>query len=518
MSENPASCQEFDQRWKSISEPGWEINEQVFSEFHAGTGKARKVLNCATPSARARQLTDFQMPKGWSPQKCLITSGRGHFEPGLEHWKYTPQIRPEAQLPQLLKLPRDHTNLSKSPWFQSSAQASGMLLNSRHLRYHHQLWHDLKPKTLRGLHTTLVFVTPQIGYSLTPHIRLQRAFWYLSALARSAGPAQLFPTQYLYPDANLAGLQHTPAPIFADLLPCTGGVNYPALECTPDPWGVITQFDQSDRNYGYPFHHITDSSSDITLNNVEPGVMLMPDGRRVWARNSESFVYATLDKRLGQDLMQDREQFSKLHALGRGTITHDGLPFQLPVEMQCMAFAVILTHWEINLDQPGDLTSYSIKTRHAAIRGFNFYQRVEPYYSSFMRLVHEVEKDPGFCTYPLATHLTHNWLGGNLCISDQASRSEREIGADLMRNYYLQQLDWMAGVFNLWNHVEFRKGSDLETNLNQDGLAFHQMRRMLKMDSHYFPRATKKVSAWPNLHPGWLEYDRKGITYSLPKV
>jgi len=32
-----------------------------------------------------------------------------------------------------------------------------------------------------------------------------------------------------------------------------------------------------------------------------------------------------------------------------------------------------------------------------------------------------------------------------------------------LRNYYLQQLDWSMGVYNLWNTVEFRRGSDLES-------------------------------------------------------
>jgi hypothetical protein len=52
------------------------------------------------------------------------------------------------------------------------------------LRYHHQLWNELRPKTLRGVHTTLVYVTPQLGFSLTPHIRLDKAFNYFAALSR----------------------------------------------------------------------------------------------------------------------------------------------------------------------------------------------------------------------------------------------------------------------------------------------------------------------------------------------
>ena len=87
------------------------------------------------------------------------------------------------------------------------------------------------------------------------------------------------------------------------------------------------------------------------------------------------------------------------------------LPFQLPVEMQCLIYGIVLTAWELEMDKPGDLTSYTLKTRHAAIRGFNYYQKVEPYYTNFMRMIAELGKDPDFRTYPLASHLTHSWLG-----------------------------------------------------------------------------------------------------------
>src|ERR1035437_9606277 len=61
--------------------------------------------------------------------------------------------------------------------------------------------------------------------------------------------------------------------------------------------------------------------------------------------------------------------------IDRGVVTHDGLPFNLPVEMQTAVFAVILSAWELEMDKPGDLTSYTLKTQHSAIRGYNFYQR-----------------------------------------------------------------------------------------------------------------------------------------------
>jgi hypothetical protein len=121
---------------------------------------------------QAKRLTDATFPTGWNPDKCLIASVGRKALPELEHWEYTPQIRAVPQLPHFKTLPPDHSTLVRSPWFQSPSQAAGFGLNARHLRYHHQLWNDLRPKTLRGMHTTLVYVTPQLGFSLTPHIRL----------------------------------------------------------------------------------------------------------------------------------------------------------------------------------------------------------------------------------------------------------------------------------------------------------------------------------------------------------
>ena len=57
------------ERWDAIVEPDWEVNESAFRRFHAGVGAKRNVLNCAVPLARARQLTDFQMPANWSVEK-----------------------------------------------------------------------------------------------------------------------------------------------------------------------------------------------------------------------------------------------------------------------------------------------------------------------------------------------------------------------------------------------------------------------------------------------------------------
>lgn len=505
------------QRWSALVEPGSAINQIVFAQHRAAT-PVRSVLNCAVPEARARQLTDFEMPAGWSPHLCLVSSGRGRFAEGLTSWRYQPLIRAEAQLPQLRPLPPAYTSLEKLPWFSAHSQCLGLRLNARLLRYHHDLWQELKPKTLRGVHTTLVYVTPQIGYSLTPHIQLRPAFRYFAALSRACGPVQLFPAKYLYPDAKLGELASAPAPIFSDVLPHTGGDWFPVLEATPDPWGVLAHYEQSDHYYGYPFARLADSSQDTVLHDGISGAMLLPDGRRVTARHSKSHVLATLDPKLQAELRLDRDAFLHARCLARGTVTHDGLPFQLPVELQCMVFAVVLTHWEMHLDKPGELEHYTLQTQHAAIRGFNYFQRVEPYYTNFMRMIRELSQDPDCCTYPLSTHLTHHWLGGNLQISNQASAAEAEIGADLMRNYYLQQLDWLAGVTNLWNHPAHRKQPDLEATLSPAGVAFHQMRRLIRHESYYYRRPTQRPSPWPNLHRGFIQLDRTAQVADLPRI
>ena len=87
-----------------------------------------------------------------------------------------------------------------------------------------------------------------------------------------------------------------------------------------------------------------------------------------------------------------------------------------------------------------------------------------------------------------------------------------------MRNFYLQQLDWQVGVANLWNHVQPRKSGGLAASLGQDGLLFHQMRRMLRFDSHLFHRPVKRPSLWPNLHPGWSQLDHYRESNQLPRI
>jgi hypothetical protein len=508
-------------RWDAITEPGWEVNQTTFRNFNRRHEHRREVLNCAIPMARAEQLTDFQLPANWDFDRCLQASiglggPQGRLPVGLENWSYTPHIRPVAQLPFLQPLPKEHANLKRSPWFQSPSQSHGMGINARHLRYHCDLWQELRPKTLRGVHTTLVYVTPQLGYSLTPHIKLDAVFNCFGSLARASGPVQIFPAQYLYPDARLSGLKSVPAAIFADVLPFLGAT-IPAMDVTPDSWGTLVRLGLRDCHYSYPFRALTNVTEDTLLRNYWRGETLLPNGQMAQARSSETFAYATLDAKLCNALQLEREAFMDAYCLDRGVISHDGLPFMLPVEMQAAVFAIILTAWELEMDRPGDLSAYRLRTRHAAIRGYNFYQRREPFYSNFMRLIHEVGKEPTFAAYPLASHLTFPWLAGNLQLPNQRSEPERVLGPDFLRSYLLQQLDWSMGVINLWNRTEFRRNLDLEGQLAFDGIAFHQMRPQLRPETHLFQRPSHPASFWPDSHPELLRFDQTFRTENLPK-
>jgi len=514
--------------WEFDESPGSEQTENVFSKFLQVHGKQRNVLNCAVPLARAKTLTDFEFPPGIDFKSCLV--GRCKCPEALKDWNYTPKIRAMTQLPQMQSLPKEHTSLIKVPWFQTAAPTNWLGINGQHLRYHYQLWQDIKPKVLQGVQTTIVMALPQLGFTLTPHIQTEKLSLFLGSLARGLTPAQLFPARYLYPDANLGEMADMPAPMFSDILPTTGGYIYPLCEGEPDPWRVLTYYDKTDKFYGYPFSRVKDSVEDFTLNNCVPGDTLLPDGTRGHARNSQSYVYATLDPKLKEDLKLGRKQFMEANCLVRGTVTHDGLPFQLPVEMQTMVHSIMLTHWKMELDKPGELKSYTLTTEHAAIRGFNYYQKVEPFYTNFMRMIQELSKDPTFKTYPLASHLTDSWLGGNVRVSNQLSRSEESRGFDLTRFYYGQQLDWLMGVCNLMNHTAFRTKSDraglvsktgreIERSLDLDGVAFHQMNSLLlNFDSHLFPRPLKLASCWPNIHPGWADLDKNLATTILPEI
>ncbi len=229
-------------------------------------------------------------------------------------------------------------------------------------------------------------------------------------------------------------------------------------------------------------------------------------------------AYATLDPTLQHELKLPHERFVVEHGTKRSTVTHDGLPFQLPVEMQGLVHSIILTTWELELDKPGDLTSYTLKTRHAAIRGFNYYQRVEPYYRNFLRLINELARDPDFAVYPLSNHLTHAWLGGNLQLANQWTDAERAHTPEVVRSFYHQQLDWLLGVHNLWAHLSFRKNANLESALAPDGVVFHQMRPRNQMEAHLFQRPLKPASCWPKQHPDWQRVDEGQPLQSLPRI
>jgi hypothetical protein len=233
---------ELFERWHSVAEPAHQLSQTTFEQFLRKRHASRVVFNCATPLARAMSLTDFDYPDGWNLDKCLISSvGLGKRPEGLEDWDYVPAIRAVPQLPCFKSLPPAHSRLNGSRWFESPSQSLHLGINARHLRYHHSLWWDLKPRVLRGIQTSIVFATPQLGWALTPHIKLDKAFHYFAALARNSGPVQLFPAEYLYPGAQLGELKGSPAPIFADMLPLVGGLNAAVVDECPDPWGISTR-------------------------------------------------------------------------------------------------------------------------------------------------------------------------------------------------------------------------------------------------------------------------------------
>jgi hypothetical protein len=269
------------ERWDAMSLPGGEHTENALSAFLQGPRRTNRVLNCAIPLTRAKALTDFSLPEGLTIQQCIEASATGNVPECLRDWEYTPQIRAVPQLPQMMAIPPEHASLTKVPWFQSASQSAWLGMNARHVRYHYQLWQDLKPQVLQGVVTTLILGLPQIGFALTPHIQLEKSFLFLASLARGLCPVQLFPAKYLYPQTKLGELGDAPAPIFADILPATGGFAYPTVDCEPDPWRVLARFGNGDRFYGYPFRNVNDSSDDFSLQDHERGAMLLPNGSRV---------------------------------------------------------------------------------------------------------------------------------------------------------------------------------------------------------------------------------------------
>ena len=242
-----------DEHWQQLANPGHHHTRDAILPLLAN-GQPPRVLNCAAAFGPAKNLTDFTLPAGLSAAECLQAGASGVIPDCLRAWNYSPRIRAVKQLPFMRSLPEKFRSLQSLPWFEHHSPVRGLGLNARHLRYNHELWQQLRPKVLRGVHTTLVLAMPQIGYALTPHIQLDKSFLYLGSLARGLGATQLFPARYLFPDANLGGLADAPAPIFADLLPATCGYAWPCVDLEPDPWRVLTHYERSDRYYGYPFH------------------------------------------------------------------------------------------------------------------------------------------------------------------------------------------------------------------------------------------------------------------------
>ena len=93
---NDLQSAEFRERWAYIAEPGWEINQEVFSRADR---RRAKVLHCAIPVTQAKRLTDAAFPTGWDVDKCLIASVGRKARPELENWEYSPQIGAVPQLP-----------------------------------------------------------------------------------------------------------------------------------------------------------------------------------------------------------------------------------------------------------------------------------------------------------------------------------------------------------------------------------------------------------------------------------
>lgn len=518
------------ERWDAIAQPGSETNDKAFNRFLAGANPKQRVLNCSLSPIYARQLTNFSLPAGVTAEDCIASSVTGNFPESLRGWTYKPKVRKVSQLPAMKALPPVYTALGQLPWFETASPTRWLGINARLLRHNHELWQNLRAKRLQGVNTTLVLALPQIAHSLTPHIQLENLPLFFFSLARGLYPAQLFPARYVYPDANLGALADAPAPMFGDILPLTGGNALPVVDSEPEITRMLARFGRHNRYIGYPFTEVRDPEKDIKLTNFERGAMLLPDGRRVMARCSETTALATLDAELNRQLLLDCDEFAATTGLLRAAVTHDGLPIQLPVEMQPLVFAIIFTHWSMEMDNSGDLSSYTVSTKHAAIRGFNYYQRVEPCFSQFIRLYHDLVRDSNFATYPLSNHLNEWWMGGNLQISNRLSESEQASNPNLLRAYAHQQLDWMAGVVSLFNRVDFRThhrngtriartAVELENELGFDGLAFHQMaRHLLRFDSHLFPRPKRPASLWPNTHPGFAELDRHLRTETLPRL
>jgi hypothetical protein len=77
----------FRKRWAHVAEPGWGINQQIFSR----TDRSQtKVLHWAIVPTQAKRLTDTTFPAGWDANKCLIASVVRKKLPKLANWEHTP--------------------------------------------------------------------------------------------------------------------------------------------------------------------------------------------------------------------------------------------------------------------------------------------------------------------------------------------------------------------------------------------------------------------------------------------
>lgn len=217
------------ERWHQTTHSGHEHTQNAIKSILAADPQ-RPILNCAQSEIVARNLTEFTLPAGLDYDRCLRAGSSGNVPECLRSWKYQPRIQAVPQLPSLQPLPARHKTLRRLPWFDCASPTRHLASNARHIRFNHDLWRELKPRTLRDLSTTLVLAMSQIGVALTSHIDLKSSFLYLGALARGLGAVQLFPARYLFPDARLGELADTPAPIFADLLPATCGYAWPLVD------------------------------------------------------------------------------------------------------------------------------------------------------------------------------------------------------------------------------------------------------------------------------------------------
>jgi hypothetical protein len=121
MNNNQNQDPSLEETWKAAVLPRPEANQKVFERFLQTPDHNGHVLNCAVPRERSRSLTNVEMPQGWEIKKCFPASiGRGFGIDGLKNWKYNPKICYREQLPYLHKLPLEHADLARSPWFQSA--------------------------------------------------------------------------------------------------------------------------------------------------------------------------------------------------------------------------------------------------------------------------------------------------------------------------------------------------------------------------------------------------------------